>query len=475
MSNRDEINNNIYNLQYSSDEVLKFNGNMVTNFVKYESEFDNNNFIVKTRTLNAVDGNYDIAVPNAYQSIAYVGSLILGNSKLVDGSPQPLVTGRNPMNFTVDLPGMTIDNSFVVDDPSYGNVLAAINGLLNRWLEKYQGEYEIPANLQMQSSIVSDEKQMSLKFGCDVKFLTDKLGIDFNAIAKKEKSVYLVQYKQIYYTVSAESPKQPSDVFSDDVTWDVLQKKGVNNSNPPMYIENVQYGREIYIKFESELSDYELSAALSGKITTEDGLVIDPEASASGSVKYKDIKCNLIALGGSTDVYSGILDSADFIDKINKIIFENAKLSEKNPAYPLCYLPVFLKDNCPSNIVGHTEYVTESVETYSGGELNLKHHGWYVARFNVSWDEINYDEKGVLQVTKCYWPDNGNNKTAPYETVISLKGNTRNINIKAEGNTGLVWDLWRTSVDKTNLAMVPSREVYISGTTLSQEGSVNPE
>ena len=85
---------------------------------------------------------------------------------------------------------------------------------------------------------------------------------------------------------------------------------------------------------------------------------------------------------------------------------------------------------------------------------------------------------GVSDLTlpnKCGWSDNGKNKTAPYETVLSLKGNTRNINIKVEGKTGLVWDPWRTSVDKTNLAMVPSREVYISGTTLNQKGSVKPE
>ena len=475
MSNYDEINQHIYALNYNPDEVLVFNGNTVSNIIPHSDSFEDGDYIVKTRTKNTIDGTFDVCVPNAFQSIAYPGGLLMANSKLVDGCPQPLVAERAPAKVTIDLPGMGTSNSITVDNPIYANVKAAIDTLLNKWYDQYGGSYEIPCNFQFNSDLVEDEKQMSLKFGCDVGYLTEKLGIDFNAIYNKKKSTYMAQYKQIFYTVSIENPCQPADVFDENVTWDQLSNKGVSDKTPPMYVHNVQYGRQIYLKFESNMSDLDLEATLNATISLDNGIKIKPDAKGEFDSKCKNISCTIIAMGGNSSLYSGLLTSENVINEINSIIFENTKLSAKNPAYPICYLPAFLKDNATWNVVGHSEYVTESTAVYRSGVLNLEHTGAYVAKWYIYWDEQSYDENGNVQYKACEWGENGDHKTAKYTTQISLKGNTRNIHIKAQGATGLVWDKWHTPIDKEGLAMVPERKAKIWGTTLNQKGSVDPE
>lgn len=465
------IDDQIYGLKYDPLEVLTFNGEQVTNFIPKEGNIDNGNFTVITREKHDIDaGNMDISVPNSNKDVTYPGGLLLANSKLIDGTPQPLVTERAPINITIDLPGLTV-NSKKVDKPDFASVSQATTELLESWYGKGNST---PSNIQLKSSLIYDEKQLQISFGCDVSFLKQKLGIDFKAISANKKSAYLVQYKQLYYTVSAELPKNPSDVFGDSVTYDNLVAKGVNSKNPPIIVENVQYGRQIYLCFESEMSQNQLEAKLNSKIS-KDGVDADIHSETSDLTKNQSITCKIIVLGGgNVTLPTGKIDDKDYLEQLNKIITTNPELSKSNPAYPLSYKTAFLKDNAPAKVSGTSSYVSTTSETFSKGNLILEHKGGYVASFHVDWEEINY-VNGALVATHNSWPQNGKNLTAPFSTTIALPGNTRSINIKAEGATGLLWDRWRTSVNERNLAMVPLRTVKIWGVTLSQKGSVDPK
>ena len=69
-------------------------------------------------------------------------------------------------------------------------------------------------------------------------------------------------YKQIFYTVSAELPNNPSDLFDNSVTFDELTRKGVSNSAPPVMVSNVAYGRTVYVKLETTSKSKDVQAAL---------------------------------------------------------------------------------------------------------------------------------------------------------------------------------------------------------------------
>ena len=471
-TNRQAINNRINALDYDPKTVMVFNGTKIENIdLPADDRFDESTYIVVTREKCSYEADFDIAVPTAYNDVTYPGALILASNDLLDGKPQELGTDRAPLKITIDLPG-TDDVTFETV-PSYANIKAGINTILSRWFDKHGNDWSLPANFQYQSSLVYDENELSLRFGCDVTFLKQKLGIDFSRKKVEKKSVYIVHFKQIFYTVSAERPARPGDVFSETTTWDDLVNAGISNLHPPLFVKNVQYGRQIFLKFESSLSETELEMIIKASVSA-DGIDVDTKNSTEYKAKLNKINVSLVALGGSEDIYKDLsLKNVNDVQEINKIIFENGRLSKSNPAAPLNYHTVYLKNGISAGVHGKTEYVSEKTESFSRGVIQLEHKGAYVAKFTITWDEISYS-KGVQSSKRVSWENSGKNLTAPFSTSMPLRGNARKINIKAEGCTGLAWEWWRTSGNEVGLPLVPAREVHVGGTTLNQTFKMEP-
>ncbi len=471
-NNRETINQEIFALKYDPKTVMVFNGTKVANVdLPNEDRFEDSTYLVVTREKCSYDADFDIAVPSAYDDITFPGALLVASNELLDGKPQELVSKKAPISITINLPGSK-DISFVTE-PNYANVQAGVNETLAKWFDSHGGEWTLPANFQYRNSLIYDENELALKFGCDVTYLKQKLGIDFSRKHMEKKSVYLMQFKQIFYTVSAERPAKPADIFSESTTWEDLSHAGVSDAHPPLFVKNVHYGRQIFLKFESTLTTTELESIVKANVSAN-GVDTESHGSTAYKSKLSQINVSLVALGGSEEVYKDLnLNSIEDAQKINKIIFENAKLSRTNPAAPLNYYTVYLKDGVSAGVHGKTEYVAEKTESYSGGEIKLEHTGGYVARFAVTWDEIGYDS-GSKITRRVTWNGNSKDRTAPFSTSIPLRGNARRINIKSEGCTGLAWEWWRTSGDKLDLALVPERKVSIGGTTLHQTFNMQP-
>ncbi|MCK9581719.1 MAG: thiol-activated cytolysin family protein [Methanoregula sp.] len=475
-TNREQININIASLKYDPKTVMVFNGTKIDNDVdsRPKDTFDESSYTITTREKASYEADFDIAVPNAFNDITYPGALLIASNELLDGKPQELAAEKSEINFTIDLPGSS-DISFTAV-PTYKNVQIGINELLAKWFEKQGGQWSIPANFQYSSSLVYDEHELSLKFGCDVTYMKQKLDINFSRTSTEKKSLYIVRFKQIFYTLSSERPAKPANIFSEATTWEDLQRVGVSNEHPPLFVKNVQYGRQIFLKFESNLSTTELETVVKGTFS-QGGVDVNGSASIKNKEKLEQINVSIVALGGSPTIYKDLkMNSVEDAKTINKIIWENTILSKTNPAAPLNYYTVYLKDGVSAGVHGKTEYIAEKTERFTNGELRLVHNGWYVAKFTISWDEIHY-ENGEKKTQNITWGGNGQDRTAPFSTTIPLKANTRKINIKAEGCTGswLPGEWWRISGDKHDLPLVPIRTVTIDGTTGYQTFVMDPD
>ena len=66
--------------------------------------------------------------------------------------------------------------------------------------------------MQYTESMVIYKSQIASALNVNAKYLDNSLNIDFNAVANGEK-VMVAAYKQIFYTVSAELPNNPSDLL----------------------------------------------------------------------------------------------------------------------------------------------------------------------------------------------------------------------------------------------------------------------
>lgn len=467
--NSDAINNGIYNLTYNRNEILSANGDQIESFVPMQGKKETGKFIVVNHEKKNISSRTaDISLIDAVTDRTYPGAIQLANRSLVENRPDIIIAKRKPLTVSVDLPGMGNENKAVVENPTYSNVSAAVDTLVSKWNSKYSSTHTLPARTQYSESMIYSESQLSTALKVNSKAVGTSLGIDFNAIAKGQKTVMVAAYKQIFYTASIDLPEHPSDLFDESVTFNDLQAKGINNENPPALVSNVSYGRTIYVKLESTSKSKNVKAAFKALLQKGD---------VESNAEYKDIlnqsSFTAVVLGGDSKEHNKII-TTDF-NEIRNVIKSNAEMSAKNPGYPISYTSVFLKDNAIASINNKTDYVETTSTEYSSGKIALDHSGAYVARFYVTWDEVSYDKEGNEVLEHKAWDGNGYDRTAHFYTEIPLDGNARNIRVKAEECTGLAWEWWRTVFDEKNVPLTKQSTFLIWGTTLYPKKSIEVE
>lgn len=461
------IDTGIANLKYDNQEVLAVNGDKVESFVPKESINSNGKFVVVEREKKSLTTSpIDISIIDSVANRTYPGAVQLANKAFADNQPSLLVAKRKPLNISIDLPGMRKENTITVQNPIYGNVSGAVDDLVSTWNEKYSTTHTLPARMQYTESMVYSKSQIASVLNVNAKVLDNSLGIDFNAVASGEKKVMVAAYKQIFYTVSAELPNNPSDLFDNSVTFDELTRKGVSNTAPPVMVSNVAYGRTIYVKLETTSKSKDVQAAFKA-------LIKNNSVETSGQYKdiFEDSTFTAVVLGGDSKEHNKVV-TKDF-DEIRNIIKDNAELSLKNPAYPISYTSTFLKDNATAAVHNNTDYIETKTTEYSSAKMTLDHSGAYVAQFDVSWDEFSYDQNGKEVLTHKTWEGSGRNKTAHFSTVIPLPPNSKNVKVVARECTGLAWEWWRTIIDEQNVPLTKEIKVSIGGTTLYPTANIS--
>ncbi len=456
-----EINDGIIALHYDSNTVLAFNGNTVENLVPTEDMFKDGKYIVVTHTKHsASQQNFDIAVVTGIIDHTYPGALVIADEDLVNNTPSLLAAKRAGIKMFVNLPNIGDAGSLAIESPSYSSISTAIDKATSAWLAN-NVNYNTPAMCTYDETKVYSNDQLRVAMGFD---LGTKLKIDFTAVNKNEKQIFVVAFKQVFYTVSVDTPECPAMFFADDEQWQNLLNNGVSDNTPPAYVANVSYGRSIFVTIETSNMSTEIEAKIQAAIRNA-----QIDASVFSEKAFENCEYSAVMIGGNPEDIA--LVSSGNINDIAKAINNGCVYSSKNPGAPIAYTSVFMKGNEIAKINSSTEYVETTSTEYSSGSINLSHKGGYIAKFYVNWKELSYDSAGNKKYKECSWGKNGDNLTAPFSTTIPLPANAVNIHVKATEKTGLVWEPWRTVVDQ-DVVLSPSINVSISGTTLSPKKSV---
>ena len=453
-----ELNKYLFGLNYDKTNILTRRGEAIENYTNTSTKQQGNEFVVVEKVKkNLSSGHADVAI-NGNGDI-FLGALFKANQDLLENKPQQISLDRSKGRISVDLPGMVGGDSYVDANPTVSGMQEGVNTLLNRWHEKYAGKNPAPARMQYESTSAYSMNQLKAKFGSDFEKVGVNLKIDFEAVNKGEKQIEIVDFKQVYYTANFDAPKNPSDVFAPGVTVDQLKARGIDEKTPPVYVSSVSYGRQMYVKFETTSKSTELKAAIDAVIK---GVPI--KAESEWARVLKDTKVTVSIVGGNADRAGRVVTGT--VEDLKSLIQEGATFSTQNPAVPISYKTAFLKDNQVATIQSNTDYIETKVTSYKNGFLNLHHKGAYIARYYVYWDEVTYDKDGIESIRSRQWEDNGKSRTAGFQTEIQFRGNVRNIRVKIQEKTGLVWEPWRTVYNRTDLPLVQKRTIVNSGTTL---------
>ena len=453
-----ELNHYLFDLNYDKTDILTRRGEALENYTNTSARQQGNEFVVVEKVKKSLsNGSSDVAI-NSNRDI-YLGALFKANQDLLENKPQQISLDRSKGRISVDLPGMVGGDSYVDANPTVSGMQEGVNTLLNRWHEKYAAKNPAPARMQYESTSAYSMNQLKAKFGSDFEKVGVNLKIDFEAVNKGEKQIEVVDFKQVYYTANFDAPKNPSDVFAPGVTVDQLKARGIDGKTPPVYVSSVSYGRQMYVKFETTSKSTELKAAINAVIK---GVPIKAESEWARVLKNTTVTVSIV--GGNADGAARVVTGT--VEDLKKLIQEGATFSTQNPAVPISYKTAFLKDNQVATIQSNTDYIETKVTSYKNGYLKLHHKGAYIARYYVYWDEVTYDKDGVESIRSRQWEDNGKNRTAGFQTELQFKGNVRNIRVKIQEKTGLVWEPWRTVYNRTDLPLVQKRTIINSGTTL---------
>ncbi len=453
-----ELNNYLFGLNYDKLNILTRKGEALENYTNTSTKQQGNEFVVVEKVKKTLsNGSADVAM-NGNGDI-FLGALFKANQDLLENKPQQISLDRSKGRISVDLPGMVGGDSYVDATPTASGMQEGVNTLLNRWHEKYAAKNPAPARMQYESTSAYSMNQLKAKFGSDFEKVGVNLKIDFEAVNKGEKQVEVVDFKQIYYTANFDAPKNPSDVFAPGVTVDQLKARGIDEKTPPVYVSSVSYGRQMYVKFETTSKSTELKAAINAVIK---GVPIKAESEWARVLKDTTVTVSIV--GGNADGAARVVTGT--VEDLKKLIQEGATFSTQNPAVPISYKTAFLKDNQVATIQSNTDYIETKVTSYKNGFLNLQHKGAYIARYYVYWDEVTYDKDGIESIRSRQWEDNGKSRTAGFQTELQFRGNVRNIRVKIQEKTGLVWEPWRTVYNRTDLPLVQKRTIINSGTTI---------
>lgn len=101
--------------------------------------------------------------------------------------------------------------------------------------------------------------------------------------------------------------------------------------------------------------------------------------------------------------------------------------------------------------------------------LTIQHSGAYIARYSITWEEVTVDKDGNQVVRSRSWEGNGRNQTAGFVLNLPIKGNMRNLRIKIEKKTGLLWNRWQTIYENRPILAQPHRKITHWGTTLNSK------
>lgn len=362
----DEINELIANLNYNANELLNVQN---TDGTPSKREIMNETTDTPTieKGVESICGNKDYSLATNFDEVAILrptngivwpGALVIGNIGLLDGLPDPLTLKRAPVTLSIDLPGIGENGTIVVDNPSNSSIQTAIDNALEYWnANAYQEGYVNAANSSYQATTSYSSKQLSLDVGLNVEWATGDISSQFDYSSSEEKRVAMMVFKQVFYTITMDTPENPADVFANDVSFAEVQNN-LNSETPPAYVQSVSYGRIIMFRMETteQATDSELKAAFNYAA----GITISTNLEA----KYKAIlaksSITTVTIGGNAAVASEAISAREFGDLDPIIKGENAVYSRSNPGVPIAYTIRYLKDNTFAKMGYTTEYTARN-------------------------------------------------------------------------------------------------------------------
>jgi len=303
--------------------------------------------------------------PNA--DVLWPGSLVQGKS-MAGGILDPIPVKRAPGTITLTLASGGGGPFFKkMDEPSLSAAMQAQNEIL----AGYTGA--TPAKFSYSFQSIYSSEQLAVAVDANVEGTNWSASAALSVDKKDEKSRFLIQFSQEYFTMAFDPPQGAAGVFAKGVTAEDLRPYAAAG-NPPVYVSGVTYGRIFYILFESKSSQLELEAAVKGSYS---GPSISGSVSASASWKkvVNESTVKAFGLGGNAEMAINAVTGTDQFEKIRTFLTSGANFDKNNPGVPISYTIRHLTDASQVKLALTTEYTAKDCTPMAVGCDGVKGSG----------------------------------------------------------------------------------------------------
>ncbi len=384
----------------------------------------------------SLEANFDdVAILRPTNGIIWPGALVVGNEGMLDGAPDPFTLGRGPVTLRLDLPGIGEQGNIRVETPMNSSIQTGIDGALEWWNNNaYQDGYVNAANSSYQANTSYSSKQLSLDVGLNIEWATGSVASQLEYESSTTKRVAAMVYKQVFYTVTMDTPSTPSSVFAADVTTGQVQA-AIGSDTPPAYINSVSYGR--IIMFRMETTDTRTSIDLDAVLEYAGGVNVTGTVNSEYDAVLKNSSITIVTIGGNAEVASEAINAADIEagpGTLNYIITgKNAVYSKDNPGVPIAYTIRYLKDNTFAKMGYTTDYSIEECGNFAFAHKNayIKKDLSQKMRFRFS-----YKAKGTQDFKTTGWTEVTKNKV---NTAAKPPAGAHDVRIQFEFLDVFVW------------------------------------
>lgn len=472
MSNA-ELNSFIENLQYDPNQLLavQTDGSTSSQPDKNRSTLPNA-VIICTNINHTLRKNLDeVAILSPQAGAIFPGGIVTADQNLMEGKPTAVGLSRAPATLTLDLPGLKDPSASIV--PTFSTVQKFMNDKLEEWSTMVDNSpdpaktYQNAAKLILQVTKSYTATQASLDLGFKASWASGDLSTQLGVTSSSSTSVILAYFKQVFYTVTMDTPDTPASVFADSVTVPEAQRV-FSDQHPPAYVRSVDYGRILVVKMETTAIDTTVKLEAAFDYATGQTKVGGKVDSSIQNI-VNNSSFSVVALGGGASQPVQMFDgsSDDSLKGLQSYIADGACYERDNPGAPIAFTVVFLKDNAFATIGSSTDYTETQCVSYPNAFEKIVHSGAYVAKFSVAWTQN--DQNGNPTVSNSW---QSGNQTEGYTQTVNLPGDATDVLLNAQAETGLVWspwgEIWNLTLDG------PDNKTYTAtGTTLNRTYSVS--
>ncbi|MFD5437069.1 thiol-activated cytolysin family protein [Kitasatospora sp. NPDC127067] len=244
----------------------------------------------------------EIVTFNPNTNMLFPGAIVQADPAIGRGHLVPAQiedSERAPLTVVVD--ALTSGNSVVVPEPNYGSVLDAIK-------ETVAGKKNASPNIVFRKTEGYSSTETALALNLSASYLGFSSSLNVEAQRKEYQNTLVVYLRERAFIASC-AMSTPNALINDSFTEERLTRLvnlgTMGETNPPMIVSDVSYGRILTFSFTSKATETEINAAVSASYNGFANI------SAELKARYKSVISNseisVLSQGGDPKIIQSLL------------------------------------------------------------------------------------------------------------------------------------------------------------------------